>query len=330
MEIFEIITFVLGFLILIITFFDFFHTTLSGNGFWYISGTLNQILSKIILSYKNRRFFDYSGLIHLLLTTLCWLVLLILGTYLIFLSDEEMVVNAQTKLPADLLERFYYTCYLLSTLGIGDFTPGHNFSRILSSVLSFSGFILLTTALTYLLSVVNSVLSKKKLAMGISTLGTDVWELYEYFGSNNGHSLKDKSNDLRDAILKNSSNFLAFPIISHFMTRKRSRSTEVQLAALYEVLVVLKNEYPKGSTQYSEIKAVINAVESYLVLGLDSADDFEHDAEKLQEMRWFWAGRGKKYENDPWKDKIINSTLKGSGWSWEEVYKAKGSEGENQ
>lgn len=231
-----------------------------------------------------------------------------------------MVINGNTKVPAGLVERFYYTCYLLSTLGIGDFVPGNTLSRILSGLLSFSGFILLTTALTYLLSVVNSVLSKRKLAMGISTLGNNLSALYEYFDSNEGNSLKDKSNDLRDIILKNSSNFLAFPIINHFMTRQRSRATEVQLASLYEVLVVLREEYPRGTIQYWEINAIITAVESYLNLGHKFDDKFDFDPDKLRELRLFWSARGKKYENDPRKDQLINATLKSSGWSWEDVY----------
>jgi hypothetical protein len=321
MEIFEIITFVLGFLILIITFFDFFHTTLSGNGFWYISGTLNEILSRIILSNKNRRFFDYSGLIHLLLTTLCWLVLLILGTYLIFISDEEMVINAQTKVPADLLERFYYTCYLLSTLGIGDFTPGHNFSRILSSALSFSGFILLTTALTYLLSVVNSVLSKRQLALTISTLGEDITELYNFFELESSSALTDKSGDLRQLILQNASNFLAFPIMNHFMTRKKSRSAEVQLASLYEVLMVLQMQYDKKTVEYAKMDKVVKAIDAYTSMGISDEDDFKNDEDHLAELRHFWTARGLKYQQDTKTDRQINASLKSAGWEWKDVYK---------
>ncbi len=321
MEIFEIVALVLGFFILIITFFDFFHTTLSGNGFWYISGNLNEILSRIILSHKNRRFFDYSGLIHLLLTTLCWLVLLILGTFLIFISGEQMVINAQTKLPAGMIERFYYTCYLLSTLGIGDFTPGTDFSRILSSVLSFSGFILLTTALTYLLSVVNSVLSKRQLALTISTLGKDITELYNFFELESSSALTDKSGDLRQLILKNSSNFLAFPIMNHFMTRQKSRSAEVQLAALYEVLMVLQTQHEKETIEHAKMDKVINAIEAYTSMGLSDSKDFEHDENHLAELRQFWTRRDRKFQQDTKKDQKINASLKSAGWEWDDVYR---------
>lgn len=319
----DIVLIALGLLILFFTFFDFFHTTLSGNGFWYISAGVNEALSKVILQNKSRSFFDYSGLIHLLFTVLVWLILLVLGTFIIFISSEMMVVNGESKMPASFIERFYYTCFLLSTLGIGDFVPGNRLSQVLSGLLSFSGFILLTTALTYLLSVVNSVLNKKKLALGISTFGQDLWQLYEYFRNSEENSLNGKSNDLRSAILMNSSNFLAFPIINHFMTRNRDRATEVQLAALYEVLMVFGDEYPEGSWQRAEIKVILNALEAYLNLGLESEEDFDFNPDRLAELRLFWSVRGKNYTNNPWRDRVINASLKSAGWSWEEVYRLK-------
>lgn len=313
----------LGLVILIFTFFDFFHTTLSGRGYWYISAGVNDLLSRLILKNKNKRFFDYSGLIHVLATALTWLLLLTLGSFIINVSSDEMVINAETKRFATLGERFYYTCYLLSTLGIGDYIPGNSLSRILSGILSFSGFILLTTGLTYLLSVVNSVLNKKELALSISTLGADIEEMYVYFSMEEGESIKGKSNVLRQAILQNSSNFLAFPIINHFMTRRRSRATEVQLATLYEVMMVLYSEFPEGSIQRSEIKAILNAVETYLQLGLEDETDYDFDPDRLQEIRLFWPLRGKEYVSNPWKDRTINAALESSGWSWVDVYSLK-------
>lgn len=310
----------LGLVVIFLTLFDFFHTTLSGKGYWYISAKVNTFLSRIILSNKSKFFFDYSGLIHVLTTAFVWLALLVLGTYIVFISQDSMVVDAETNLPASPLERFYFTCYVLSTLGVGDYIPGNSLSRVLTGILSFSGFILLTTGLTYLLSVVNSVLDKKELSLTISTLGKDLVDLYKYFEMEDGAHISRKSDSLRQAILKNSSNFLAFPIINHFMTRNRDRAAEVQLASLYEVLNVLKDEFAEGTVAHIEILTILNAVESYLQLGLEDEEDFEYNPDKLKEVRLFWPLRGKIYNNNPWKDKSINAALKSAGWSWQDVY----------
>src|SRR5690606_513616 len=158
--------------------------------------------------------FKYSGFLHLLSTALFWLLLLFLGSFLIYASSPEMVVNSDSRVPATMLERLYYTGFVISTLGIGDFIPGKDLSRIFTTILSFSGFILLTTALTYLISVVNTVLQKKQLAIYISTLGSDINEIYESVITPEGVNLLVKnSNSIREMIIKNSSNYIFFPIV---------------------------------------------------------------------------------------------------------------------
>lgn len=317
----EITLFIFGFIIIVFTFFDFFHTTLSGRGFWFISATINKFLSRAILKNQNRHVFDYSGLLHVLITALCWLLLLVIGTFLINISYESMVVNGETKLPAGTVERFYYTCYLLSTLGIGDYAPGNDLSRITSGILSFSGFVLLTTALTYLLSVVNSVLSKKQLAFSISALGNDIGDLYNFLQLEEGSAVNEMSGELRGSVLKNASNFLAFPIINHYMTREKSQSAEVQLARLYEVLMVLRNEYDEKSLEGAKVENILRSVERYLSLGVGNQNRFEHDPDELAKLRQFWALRGKEFQQNPAKDEDINHILKSAGWSWKDVYR---------
>lgn len=316
---------IVGFLILAVIFFDFFHTTLSGRGFWYISAKINSILSKIILQSSSKRLFEFSGLIHVLVTALVWLLVLIAGTFLIFISSERMVVDSNTNIPADMTERFYYTCYVLSTLGVGDYKPGNDLSLVLTGLLSFSGFILLTTALTYLLSVVNSVLEKKKMALTISTMGDDLGSLYDYLQREQGAGLGDIGGDLRQSVLRNSSNYLAFPIVDHFLTQKKERAAEVQLASLYEVLKVLQQEFSEGSTQMAHINNNIKALEGYVGKGLEDPDDFDFDYKKLRELRKFWQTRGQSCKGDRDLDKLFNASLKSAGWSWEEVYDEKAS-----
>lgn len=317
----EIILLLFGFIVIVFTFFDFFHTTLSGRGFWFISATVNNFLSRIILKNQSKHIFDYSGLLHILITAGCWLILLVLGTFLINISYESMVVHNVTNVPAGTVERFYYTCYLLSTLGIGDYVPGNDLSRITSGMLSFAGFVLLTTALAYLLSVVNSLLSKKQLAFSISALGNDIADLYNFLRLEEGSAINEMSGELRRSVLKNASNFLAFPVINHYMTRDRSQSAEVQLARLYEVLMVLRNEYDKKSLQGSKVENILRAVERYLSLGVGNQNRFEHDPNELAKLRQFWSLRGKEFQQNPTRDKDINHILKSAGWSWKDVYR---------
>lgn len=317
----EAILIIIGVIILLVTFFDFFHTTLSGNGFWFISDRVNAFLSAIILKNKSKSIFDYSGLIHLLGTTFTWLFFLIFGTFIIFLAGEEMVVNANTKIPATIIERFYYTCYLLSTLGIGDFVPGNNHSRIISSILSFSGFILLTISLTYLISVLNSVLYKKELAFYIASFGGNIEEVYEFATLNPDLSvLTDRSNHLKQSIIKNSSNYLAFPIVQYFLTRNRKESLILQLTILYEVLMVLKNGVEPHSLQDEKIKILTTSIVFYLKMDIRNGKHQEVDT-NIEKPRNFWKKYNLSYHNDFDDDKSITAALQLAGWTWEDVYK---------
>lgn len=313
-----------GLFLIVVTFLDFFHTTLSGNGFGFISRLVNRTLNRIIIQNRSRTIFNYSGVTHLLFTTMVWLVLLFVGAYIIFTAGQDMVINADSKLPADYTQRFYFTSYVLSTLGIGDFVPGNAVSDVFTGILSFTGFIMITTGLTYLLSVVSSVLSKKELAFYISTMGEDVEELYNFFKKEDNLSgLISDANNLRQEILKNASSYLAFPMVNYFLTKERESALIVQLALLYEVLVVLKMDWEVGSVQYAKICTILNAIEKYLTLGLESPDDNLHNEEKLNTLRSSWGKFGYIYKKNTRIDKQFTSSLAYAGWNWDEVYKLK-------
>lgn len=235
-----------------------------------------------------------------------------------------MVVNSTTYLPATISGRFYYTAYVLSTLGIGNLVPGNETSEILTGILSFSGFVLITTGLTYLLSVVQTVLSKKKLAFFISTLGTDVEEIYLFFKKDeNLDGLLSDANDLRKEILQNASSYLAFPMGNYFLTKNRHAALIVQLAILSEVLMVLRMDWQENSSQYAKLCTLINAIQKYLNLGLEGPGRDLHNEEKLGTLRSFWRKYDHTLKKNTEMDRRFTSSLYYSGWNWEEVYKMK-------
>ena len=314
----------LGLLIILLIFLDFFHTTLSGNGFGIFSRIINQLLNRLILQNRNRKIFTYSGITHLLVTTFLWLAILFLGVFIIYTADEQMVVNVTTGLPATKAERFYFTGYVLSTLGIGDFVPGNDTSRILTGILSFTGFVLVTTGLTYLLSVLNAVLSKKQLSFFISTTGADVEELFQYLKKQDDlYSLVSDASSFRQQILQNSSSYLAFPMSNYFLSRERKSALIVQLAAIYEVLMVVKLDWAPNTIQYEKITSIIKAIEKYLELGLEEPEAGEYNPEELKTLRSYWKKYGYEFPENTYIDKQFSSSLQYAGWHWEDVYRLK-------
>ncbi len=314
----------LGLFIVVLIFLDFFHTTISGNGFGIFSRIINQLLNRIILQNRNRKIFLYSGITHLLVTTFLWLAILFLGVFIIYTADEQMVVHGTTGIPATKVERFYFTGFVLSTLGVGDFVPGNEVSKVLTGIMSFSGFILITTGLTYLLSVINAVLAKKQLSFFISTIGEDVEEIYNYFKKQDDLStLISDASSLRQQILQNASSYLAFPMSNYFLSRERKSALIVQLATLYEVLMVERLKWHKETIQYEKLTSIINAIQKYLDLGLEEPEAGEYNPEELNTLRSFWKKHGFDFTSNSYVDKQFSSSLQYAGWHWKDVYRLK-------
>lgn len=317
----QAILIILGLLILISTFLDFFHTTLSGNGFGPISAAVNNALGGLIIKNRSKIIFRYSGLIHVILTTALWFFLLLVGIYLIFISGENMVVHNDTNLPASYIDRFYYMCFVVSTLGNGDFVPGNYLNRIFTGIFSFSGFVLFTTALTYFLSVVNAVLQKKQLALYISSMGANVMELYLFLApKDNLDLLIDNSRQLKNMIIKASSDYIFFPVIQYFLTDKKRASAELQLARLNEVLLVVQKDFQEETFNYKRISSLRKSISYYLEMGLANQEDHKLDWQKLNDLRSIWKECKPKDLQEPHRDESMNAAIKGAGWDWTDVY----------
>ncbi len=320
----QIFLIILGLLILVLTFWDFFHTTISGNGFGFISSKINEILAAIILRPKSKTLFHYSGYIHVIANVFLLFVFIIAGTFIIFISADSMVVNVETEMPASTLERFFYTCYLLSTAGFGDFVPGNSLSNILSSIFSFVGLIFWTTAVAYVISLINSVLKKKELALYIFSLGENMDELHNYFTiDQNLTTLTGKSGYLRQMINTNTSNYTTFPIIRYFLTRKKRSSLVLQMAALYEVLNALEKKVKSDSIQDIKIKSILKSIEYFLKTEKQTPLNYTYEKKELKDLRSFWQKHGKMNNLNTSMDETMSNALYKAGWDWKDVYESK-------
>jgi hypothetical protein len=70
-------------------------------------------------------------------------------------------MNVETN-STTVVNKIFYTGYTLSTLGLGDMEPEGNFWDILTAILSFTGLILISIAITYLIPVVSAEIAKRK------------------------------------------------------------------------------------------------------------------------------------------------------------------------
>jgi len=88
----------------------------------------------------------------------------------------DSLVNS-SKIPASAIEKLYYSGFVISTLGIGDFMASNDIWRIVTDVYSFTGLILLTMSVTYFIPVLSGVIKQRKLGINLSSLGSSPQEI---------------------------------------------------------------------------------------------------------------------------------------------------------
>lgn len=122
------------------------------------------------------RLLSDAGPALLLLNTLLWVLATWVGWWLVFLGSGA-VEEARTGAPASTADVAYYAGYSLFTLGVGDFVADAPVWRVLTALASFGGLLLITLAITYLLSVVSAAVTRRALATQIQALGTTATDM---------------------------------------------------------------------------------------------------------------------------------------------------------
>jgi len=110
---------------------------------------------------------------------------------------------------------------------------------------------------------------------------------------------------------------------NYFLTKNQDSALIVQLARLYEVLMVVRLDWQPSTIQYNKISSTINAIEKYLELGLEEPEAGEFHPDKLKTLRSFWKKYDLNYKSNEPIDKQFTASLQYAGWNWEEVYKLK-------
>ncbi len=178
-----------------------------------------------------------------------WLLLALVGWWLLFCSTEDAVVNATTKAPANDVERLYYAGYTLTTLGYGDFVPGSDTWRLAPPLAAANGFFLFTLTITYmLLQILRATHDNGKYT-----------------------SLVQQLQPLQQAISRLGQQHLAYPILHYYHDPNRQKSLPVALAKLYQALVIAQIACPDiDHATRQQLKTGIVTLENFLAT-LDSA-----------------------------------------------------------
>lgn len=253
-----------GTAILLLVIYDFFFTTLSGNGTGLITEYTSIFSDKIIRSSAKifgRQTFNFRGLLVNLIVLAFWIILIWIGLFLVYSSNPEAITNSDGRV-ANSWERFYFTAYTISTLGMGNFKPTSASFEMLTSVFSIFGFIFFTTSMTYLISVSSALVNKRTITKSIINLGDTPQKISQQFLNLNSAHFFQQLVSLQTMINKHAVNHHAYPVVHFYSNAKKENSFSLNLSRLDESLSLLD---ASSDQKYQEdIKSIRQSIFDFL------------------------------------------------------------------
>ncbi|APG61088.1 potassium channel family protein [Christiangramia salexigens] len=323
-----------GILLYLFTVLDIIQTTLSMQGGGWITSRFAHIFWKTLLKVSGgngrAKILSHGGYFLLIYIVLIWVFLLWLSFVLLLSSDVGSVLNSSTKAPADIWEKIYYAGFTLSTLGVGDFIGSTNFWRILTTIYSFTGLILLTMSVTYFIPALTAVIEQRKMGIRLRNLGDSPQDiLLNCWNGKNFDEFVERVNDLSESLVQHSQNHRAYPVIHYFHNWKQKNALILQLAKLYEAMYLLQHEVKEELRPLErELKPLEVAFENYFevitevthIKPMDEAPRLAYTTEL--ERHGLLAESSKKLKVPEYlieNRRIIHTLVIQDGWSWDLV-----------
>lgn len=326
--------FCVGLLLLIITLADVAFTSFSARGAGFLTAFTTKNLWRLCVQLckrlNNNFLLRYAGVLIVCATLLQWIVLLWTSAFIVALSDELSIINAQTKLPATILEKLYVTGYSLSSMGNGDFTGSSELWKLFITLLSFNGLVVVTVSLTFLIQVLEGVSSKRALSSGISSLGTTPEDiLLNAWNGKDFSALNMPVLLLAGQISALAEKHLSYPVLHYYYTENRSKSLPINLAILDEALTILHTLIPKEyctnllairSTRISICSFLLTLKSNFIAqsdeepplpsLSILIANNIPVNSEQMQLA----------YSENKDRRMLLHGLLKDDGTRWQSVY----------
>jgi len=311
-------------------------TTLSLQGGGWLTSRFSHFFWKGFLNISGKdgssKFLSHAGYILLIAIVIIWVLALWGSMVLILYSNLGSIIQSSTKAPAGLWEIIYYSGFSLSTLGVGDFIAAGNYWRILTTMYSFTGLILLTMSVTYFIPVLSAVIDQQKLGISLRTLGSTPQEIVlNSWNKKDFKRLTNKIDDISDAIIKYSQQHRAYPVIHYFHNPKQKNNVVLQLTRLYEALIILTNKIKEENRpSLQDLQPLIVAFENYFEtisevthINVKEKNPPEISVQILQEQSMVPNSPEQRNieENIMEKRRFFKTLLYQDGWKWADVEK---------
>lgn len=324
-----------GFLLLNLAAFDLLFTALSPNGAGFITGRLAKGLWKSFL-FLNRntgshKVLEFAGAVITAIVLLNWLLLIWAACTIMICSEEWSVMNMETNTPAGLMSKIYFTGYTLSTMGNGDMEPGDGFWELFTALFSFSGLILISIAITYLIPVLSAEIEKRRLSVYITTLGCSATKIIENnWNGQDAKGLEVHFGRLTPMIIAHAQNHNAYPILHFYHTSNKKEAFTLNITNLDEAITLMllhipEAQRPSNAETYPLRKAISNYLTTIKQAHVSPASEIPeipawHTAEKFnipycQDQ----AAIATHYQQLQERRRALLGLVNDDGWLWDDL-----------
>ena len=182
-----------------------------------------------------------AGPVVLTATLVTWVAMLWAGWTFVFAASDGSLRDTADGSTVSWPGRVYYVAYAMFTMGNGDFVPVGGFWQVATALTTASGMLLVTLAVSYVLSVLGAVAQKRSFAgtvRGFGTTGPGI-----VLSGWNGRDLRDL--DLPLSGLASDASSLAdkhktYPILHYYHSQSSENASALAVAALDDALTLMR------------------------------------------------------------------------------------------
>lgn len=328
----NLVLFLPGLLIMLLTVYDLIYTIFAPRGAGIISGKVTSLISYIFKAVyhlsKKKNIYNGQGVAIVVSIELVWVMLLWLSNMLIFMSDLEAVVDSTTHQAATSMERFYYTGYLLTTMGNGDYIGGTDLWKVYAALISFTGLLMITLSITYMVPVLSAVTERRALSIRIASIGHSSQAML--VNNWNGHDfsmLNTQLQELAQSIARQGQLHFSYPVLHFFHHSQKETALLPNLVAFDEAITILLLYVPKAYRPTEQYLipvrfAISSFLETLTATFINASDKLPPDfkLDKIQDLDIpLCVPSQNKIDELAFRRRVLSAMMENGGWHWEDL-----------
>lgn len=233
---------VVGLLVLVAGTVDVLWTTIGTHG----GGPLSSPTTKLVWKAMKKvavgpfhRVLSFGGSIMVFFVLFFWVFLAWSGWSLVFWGANA-IIDLSAHRPADFWSVVYFVAAQMFTPGTSQYAPETSLWKVVASVASMAGLVMITLSITYILAVLDAAINKRELGAFIWDMGATPEGIIDRAWT--GEKFEDIHQHLIEIVgnvEEFAENHLAYPVLQYFHSENRRTAAPLRLAALFDMLMLL-------------------------------------------------------------------------------------------